>query len=128
MSLGDLIQALEDVSPSENPDRTRVYFDFGRTYPGRLVSDRGSYAELAITFETGDYADPEPLTVETFIAVLRDALRPGRTFSGWKGGEYQMHVATPLWVAQWGDWGSTAVVGVRDLSHEVVIDTEWTEF
>lgn len=135
LSLGELIAALEklpltfDSQGAQHPKD--VYFDFGQTAPGHLTSYRGNYSELAITFNDPDrtayYGYTIP-TAEAFLAMLRAALAPGRTFGGWKGGEYRMTAETPVWVAPWGQSGYTAVVGVRDLETEIVIDTAWCEF
>lgn len=132
MTLGDLIAALECLpliskDGRGSPRPKRVFFDFGLTYPGHLTSYRGFYNELGITFEPGGRADPKRLTAEAFLMALREALTPGLTFGGWKGGEYQMRADTPVWVAQWGDAGATAVVGVRDTGAAIVIDTAWCE-
>ena len=138
LSLGDLIRALEALpltfDTADGPHPKLIYFDFGETAPGRLTSWRGSYDELAITFNdpdrperTGYYGYVQTTAVD-LLAMLKDALAPGRTFTGWKGGEYRMTRDTPVWVAQWGQSSSTAVVGVREADTSIVIDTAWTEF
>lgn len=125
-----MVRCFERIPPTDdNGTEKKVRFDFGWTYPGRLISYRASYADLAITFETGARrGDPEPLTTAEFLAMLNDALKPGRTFEGYKGGDYQMTEDTPVWVAQYGAWTDTAVVGVRDIGTEIIIDTAYCEF
>jgi hypothetical protein len=48
----------------------------------------------------------------------------GATFHGYKGGEYEMDDDTPLWVANHGNSGGTAVVGIREESWAIYIVTE----
>lgn len=125
LSLGKLIEELEKVEKKD----TRVGFDFGSTYPNDIDSWRGSYAELAF-----DYADVHPnfhgpdiiKNVSQIIQMLKDCI--GKTFEGYKGGDFIMTVDTPLWVAHWGISGNTAVVGVRDEGWKVFILTAWREF
>lgn len=137
LSLGGLIQAFERLpltyESQGKPCPKRVSFDFGQTYPVRLTSYRGSYSELAITFgsqgldDRGCYSESRlPMEATAFLAQLREA--DSIEFYGYKGGNYHMDADTPLWVAQWGESGYTAVVGVRDLGAEIVIDTAWCEF
>ena len=130
VTLGELIAALEALPLTFRTRNTEhpklIYFDFGRARPGRLESYRGSYAELSLTFRS-DGRSPYPTAVE-LLEMLRAATAPGRTLAGYKGGEYRMMTDTPVWVAQWGESGYTAVVGVRDLGMEIVIDTAWCEF
>lgn len=139
ITLGEMIRRLEAIPPTyesggaQHPKR--VWFDFGRTYPVELQSWRGSYAELALTFDydgrisrrySEPWASPEYPTAEQVLAMLRNAV--GNTFTGYKGGDFTMDESTPIWVANYGDSGNTGVVGVRDLKWEIVIDTAWCEF
>lgn len=139
LTLGGLIAALEAVPLTYDshgtPKPKHVYFDFGLAYPVRLTSYRGSYAELAITFGHSGFddhgrrkADGTSWSAEApaFLIELKHALTT--EFYGYKGGEYRMDGDTPVWVAQWGEAGYTAVVGVRDIGAEVVLDTAWCEF
>ena len=129
MALGELMDALERLplryESGGKSHLKRVFFDFALTFPARLVSYRGSYSELAIAPGIDTYKAPAG---GNFLLMLLDALAPGRTFGGWKGGEYQMTRDTPLWVAQDGENARTAVVGVRDDGCEIIIDTAWCEF
>lgn len=134
-TIGDLLDALEALPLTfdtvDGPHPKEVCFDFGQTVPGHLTAWRGSYREAALTFNDPDpdgYYGYHQTTASEFLAELQAALTPGRTYSGWKGGEYRFTRETPLWVAPWGQSSSTAVVGVRDLGYEIVIDTDWCEF
>lgn len=77
-SLGELITALENFHPA-------------RTVPVGIAnphSFRGDYSELAF--------EPAPAsTVAEMLTVAKSAL--GRTFQGWKGGDYVMDEHTPVW-------------------------------
>lgn len=137
LSLGQLIEAFERLPltyESQGESNSKyVYFDFGQTYPVRLTSYRGSYSELAIAFGHSGHDDYGRVsegfkrpTADTVLTWLREALTT--EFYGYKGGDYRMDVDTPVWVAQWGESGYTAIMGVRDLAYEIVIDTAWCEF
>lgn len=86
MVLSELIEMLESVDPA-----TSVPCGFGNPH-----SYRGYYAELAF----------EPIkdtTAGEMLACARGAL--GRTFMGYKGGEFKMEGYTDVWLANWGDTG-----------------------
>lgn len=109
MSLGKLIDALESQEMAAS-----VYFDFGGLVPLRCASYRGYYDHLALSFGTGRQ------NIADILTVLRAA--DGATFQGYKGGDYTMSRETPIWVAQPGDWTSTAIVSVygdRDIVYIV---------
>lgn len=99
------LKRLTDELARQKPDAD-VRFDFAYLHPTGLISYRGYYDQLAFTFdEESDYP-----TVETVLNWLRDA--NGKAFEGYKGGHFKMHNLTPLWVANYGNSGGTAVVGV----------------
>lgn len=139
-TLGQMIALLEAMPRTSTDHRgtewpKRVWFDFGRTYPVDLTSWRGSYAELALTFDYsggiisrpgGPRTASEYPTADQLLEKLKAAV--GATFQGYKGGGFIMSEDTPVWVAQRGDSGNTGVVGIRDPGYEVVIDTAWCEF
>lgn len=76
-SLGELIRALE---ASDQERIVPIGFSEADSW-------RGSYNELAFT--------PAPdVAVKTMLVVARSSL--GRTFSGYKGGEYEMSEWTPV--------------------------------
>jgi hypothetical protein len=60
--------------------------------------------------------------VGDFLATLNDAV--GKRFTGYKGGEYIMDADTPLWVANNGETGGTAVVDVRDDTSTIRLITD----
>lgn len=90
--LGELIAKLEAIL-----DRTKeVVFDFDGMIPTELDSWRGSYCELAIGYDSS----ATPPTLEKFLEMLKGAV--GKTYEGYKGGDFVMGKATPVWIANYG--------------------------
>ena len=86
MSLGELIKALEAADPNKT-----VAIGFHNP-----MSYRGYYDQLAF----------EPLRDTTVGAMLKEAREAlGQTFTGYKGGEYEMHDYTDVWLAYHGCCG-----------------------
>jgi len=86
MRLRELIEWLE----RQDAERT-VMNGFGEPH-----SDRGDYSLLAF----------EPVKVTTFGEMLAHAAAAeGRTFTGWKGGEYVMNGDTRCRIGKWGECG-----------------------
>lgn len=100
-SLGKLIYELKNM---DRPNAGVMFSD--GTYPGRLSSWRGSYDELAVVPEQEEYYN----SLSDFVAVLESAV--GKTFEGYKGGEFVMDEHSPVWVAEWGDNAYTAPCAV----------------
>lgn len=97
MSLGDLIAALDEAPESwrvETPERVGI---------GRPHSYRGYYEDLAF--------QPEATapSVADARAMARECL--GKTFEGYKGGDFQMSDKTALWISGYGDSSGLAIVG-----------------
>lgn len=142
LTLGELIDKLEPIAA--NQDRVKekfkeeayVKFDFGSALPTGLSSWRGVYAELAINYSFNGYGDmvgykkedlstfePKPPTVTEFLKMIKGAI--GKTYTGWKGGDFEMDRDTPLWVSNDGDVGNTAVVDVFNNEFSVILLTEY---
>ncbi len=99
-----------------------VWFDFCQHHPtGFADSYRGYYEDLALGWKR----DYEPPTVAFLLGTLLDLI--GKTITGYKGGEYVVSGRTALWVANRGETGSTAVVGVTNHGYRVTINTEEME-
>jgi hypothetical protein len=112
MTLGELIDALEECNPA-----AEVYFDFCGLTPSRFVSWRGSYDELAIIA-----SDDERPTVAAFLDACRDA--DGKTFTGYKGGEYTMARDSDVYVERHPSaCTSTLLASVEDRGDVVVLHT-----
>lgn len=121
LTLGELISQLEAIPIREGDNEQGVYFDFEYFIPTVLSSWRGSYSELAIEFGSNS-----PVKFSSFLAMLKEAV--GKTFEGYKGGDFIMNRHTPVWVANYGNSGNTGVVGVKDCGYKIVILTAYCEF
>ncbi len=116
LSLGELISQLSSIDMSDNPG---IKFNFGKMVPWCLSSWRGAYHELAIEplelqqwlrMPINKGKDSYKRLAKDFLEGLKSAV--GKTFEGYKGGEYVMFEEAPLWVANWGEATHCAVVGV----------------
>lgn len=120
LTLGQLIEAINrerDRSDASQP----VRFDFVNMHPTRVASYRGFYDQLAI-----GYTDQGPeATVHDVLTMLTRAV--GDIFDGYKGGRFLMRSATPMWVANYGEAGSTAIVGVYERNSALIIETAHVE-
>lgn len=120
LSLGELIAKCEEILRiADRGDEMTVWFDFEYAQPTTLASWRGVYAELALGF---DFANSSVL-LPAFITMLKSA--DGAVMEGYKGGNYYMGLRTPVWVANYGHAGETAIVGVLDAGWKVVLLTEY---
>lgn len=108
VTLGRLIRLLESA-----PADMTIAFS-GGGHPAEPHSYRGYYGDLA--FEaTGD-----AVTASSFLAICKSAL--GKTFQGYKGGDYVMGERTPLWQANYGNCGD-AIVGAKIVGDQLVLET-----
>lgn len=114
-ALGSLIAALE-----RQPPENLVRFDFCGIGPTGVNSYRGFYDHLAIGWE-----DHAPTTVAGLLKTLREAV--GQVYEGYKGGHYRMTRSTPVWVANYGQCDSTAIVAVDDIGYTTIIRTARVE-
>lgn len=140
MTLGELIISLEGIVKRQEEVKKKydheaeVVFDFASALPTGFGSWRGIYAELAVNYSFNGYGDmvgyqktsgssfdPKPFTVSEFLKLAKETV--GKTFQGWKGGDFTMGKNTPLHVANDGDCGSTGIVGVRDDEYTVILVT-----
>jgi hypothetical protein len=132
LTLGEIILKLEPIvkdqeiiiSNDNQTEEALVVYDFEYLFPTMIDSWRGSYSELALNFSC--YEDSKPMTVSEFLELLKKTV--GKEFTGYKGGEYIMSKHTPIWVAQCGNSGNTAVVEIVDNGYEVVLITGYREF
>lgn len=114
LTLGQLIAGLQEAPPD-----MLVRFDFPCAAPKRAISYRGYYEDLAFQL-TEDK--------RTAAAVLEEAvLARGHTFTGYKGGEYQMNERTPLWASDYGEASGLAIVGLEIAEDAIVLVTKNTE-
>ena len=120
MTLGQLIEALKEY----DSDKT-VVFDWPDMVPCDVYSWRGDYEQLAIDYKESSHSE-RPLLKE-FLSELQDAI--GRTFPGYRGGEFMMYEHTPVHVAKYSYSGRCCVSGVtKGELGEAVIQTEHREY
>jgi len=126
ITLGELISKIKPIVDNqknrESKEEATVRFDFEYLFPTELDSWRGSYAELALNFKS----EGNEMTVTAFYNMLKEAI--GKEFTGYKGGEFIMNEDTPVWVANYGNSGSTAVVEVVDNGHTVILITQYCHY
>lgn len=125
LTLGEIISKCEVIAALEHTlsdgSEPEVVFDFEYLAPAGIGSWRGSYDELALSF--ADSARPR---LSEFIQMLKEA--DGETYTGYKGGEFVMSRHTPVWVANYGHAGNTAVVDVVDDGYQVILMTAYREY
>jgi hypothetical protein len=117
MQLGGLIKYLE----KENPDE-EIRFDFGYMLPTTLDSWRGVYAELALGYTPLDEVEDRP-TVGSLLAECRRAL--GKSFYGYKGGDFLMTSDTAVWVDNYSECSNTEITHLSSDYRGVTINTRY---
>lgn len=126
LTLGEIIlkcQAIQQKNRGEErAEEPIVLFDFEYLHPGAVESWRGAYDELAINFT----AEGNAPKLSQLLEVLEGSV--GQTFEGYKGGDYTMSRHTPVWVANHGNAGNTAIIDVLDFGYQVVLATGYREY
>ena len=103
MKLGRLI----DLLKKQNQDAV-LYIDGPvRLTPTTVASYRGYYDQLAI----GVAMDAWPKPVRSLVTELESAV--GKTFTGYKGGEFVMTRETAVWFSNYGCTSDCVPCGVR---------------
>jgi hypothetical protein len=138
LTLGELILKLEQIEPiyvdyeKKTQDKT-VHLNFEYAFPTGVSSWRGSYDELALTFDFAGYSQfgnpkekPKPMTLTAFLKLLKETI--GKEFTGWKGGEFIMGKTTPVWIANDGNSGNTGVVDVTSDDYSVTLIGGYCEY
>jgi len=111
LTLQKLINKLSESAASKE-----VVFDVGG-YPHNPDSYRGYYSDLA--FSNNDTA----ITAGEFLDVATACL--GKTFYGYKGGDFVMRGDTPLWMAEYGTTlYSRAIMGMVDSDNKLILITK----
>ena len=116
-SLGDLIEKLEEIDDLNSKD---VRFDFAYFAPSTFHSWRGAYEELAVSYSE------DTKNAGVFLDECRNTI--GKTFTGWKGGEFTMSSETPVWVALAGMSCNTVIIAVSDHDSMVILHTAYMEY
>jgi hypothetical protein len=110
LTLGKAIEILKTIDPSFT-----IMSDFNGQGPCSPHSYRGYYSDLSI-----DIQDDIAL-VGDFLKELEKSY--GKTFTGYKGGDFLMTKDTPLWCAPYGNTGR-AIMGITIIHNEAIIQTK----
>jgi hypothetical protein len=116
MNLGQFIDALEKIEPKDS-----IWIADSPVYlrPTDLDSYRGYYEDLALGVETARSGRPASAVLENAKLAL-DA-----TFTGYKGGEYRMHLGTRLWLSNYGESGGSLITGIREIAGVGAWEITW---
>ncbi len=123
MQLGELIEKLKSFAPMYENYRDEmedvvVKFNFGYLRPSGIDSWRGIYAELAI----GHVDDKEETKLKDLIKELEDCI--GKTFTGWKGGDFRMDENTEVHIDNPGECSNTDIKKIKQRYGTVYIKTK----
>lgn len=113
MSLGELIDFLNDVVPADMP----VVLDYNTKLSAAAPhSYRGYYSDLAI----------EPTENVVTARVLQQELTDilDTELTGYKGGEFLMDSTVPVWVSGYGSASGRAVMSAAVIDSKVVLLTK----
>jgi len=119
LNLGELIDLLEKQLKKQHEDNI-VVFDFGDLSPTKCISYHGYYEDLAIEFD--QETSPK---VEEFLTELQSAV--GKTFEGYKGGNYRMTRKSRVWVANYKHCSGTVITGIEDCNYQTILRTKWVD-
>jgi len=89
-NLGDLISALEGIDPNY-----MVYIKPYNLRPTGFDSYRGYYEDLSLSYDCD-----HDCTVADLLKWAKNA--EGKTYMGYKGGEFYMTNKTPIWISNYG--------------------------
>lgn len=122
MTVGEAIAILEnsELEYTNHEDKVsdkHVRFDFGYMRPEGLSSWRGIYAELAIGYSE----ESVEVTAKEFLEELKESV--GKSYTGYKGGDFVMGKATPLHVDNYGHCTDTALVAIEVRQFDVLLRT-----
>ena len=125
ITLGGLIDALEEWCVAAEKDskgaagakKLHVFFDWAWATPKSLDSYRGYYDHLALGFGPED----ESMSVGELLIELNGAI--GKTYTGWKGGDFKMDRKTPVWIGNSGHCSGTVITGVGSETYAAFIQT-----
>lgn len=112
-NLGTFIKDLEKLDGDKE-----IIIEDG-VYPSCFCSWRGSYCELSLDF------DRTPILVRELLEKAKDA--NGKTFIGYKGGEFLMDFFVPIHIAAYGNCdycGEFAkLIGIKEYGDKYILVT-----
>ena len=115
LTLRELIDALEAADPDGLVYCSHFDGRGATVFPTDPHSYRGYYSDLCLN------PTSKSVTVEQLLPVMKACV--GKTFTGWKGGDFVMEDCTPLWIAPEGETG-LAIVGVQETKIGVELQTK----
>jgi len=127
LNLGQFIKALKKCGVNHQDDDSKtksVSFDFGNATPSDCESYRGYYEDIALGYHIDNYKT-EPCKIDKLIAILESSV--GKTFTGYKGGDFEMSEQSDMWVANTGDATRTVITGVEEFEWYVIINTAYCD-
>lgn len=78
-------------------------------YPTGFCSYRGYYSDLALEYTTENNC----MTAGKLLKKAEECI--GKTFIGYKGGEFEMAEDTTLWLSNYGKCTNLLVTGIKDV-------------
>lgn len=115
-TIAEVLAALKTADP-----RVHVCFAFGGAVPTTISSWRGIYADPAIGWASSrDVPNP---TVVDLISQIEMAI-DGRTYGGYKGGNYRYTPASQLHVDNYGQCTNTEIDRIQVEEWAVTIHTQ----
>jgi hypothetical protein len=120
-TIGDLLDVL-----AKYPDTSEVFFEFGFMRPTTIASFRGDYSMAALGYGSSSSPHVKHTVRELCTELLRAT--DGRTFEGWKGGDFTFNHDTELWVDNYGDGSHTRIYKVKYDSFVVSLRCKWREY
>ena len=93
------------------------YFKYNRKNLSVFDSWRGIYSQLAMEFSDNN----QNITVNDLL-IMAEFIN-GKYLGGYKGGDYLMHLNTPIHIANHGTSGNTKLVGVYESNGKAVLKT-----
>lgn len=96
-----------------------VRYDFCGRVPSRIHSWLGLYRHPAL-----DHRDPtlKALTVAELLQILEEAT-DGRTFKGYRGGDYNFEDTDELHIDNYGEYTNTELVFISHDTDQVILHT-----
>lgn len=113
-TLGQLRDAL-----APTPARYGIYLRRGalEVTPLGFISWRGRYEEVSINWSENKHSAP----LDCYAMYERTEEAIGDAMTGYKGGDYIMSRATPVWADAYGIYEGFAVYGLKEIGKDVVI-------
>ena len=103
-NLGNLIEDL-----SKYPENANVSIEPFELYPVGFDSYRGYYCDLSIDYTLDGY---KGLNCGQLLEEAKKSV--GKTFTGYKGGDFKMTKNSVIWLAPYGRSTDVMLTGVKD--------------